>query len=313
MFNMKTHLPVYFNSNNKAFKIAINKNKININDQIQNRNNLIGIITELNNNYAIISWDDGTFERIRLNEFRNLLQNKELIKISNTGITKQIKKSINISTSSIKDLVNMAIEKGIIDNSDKELEILKLESFDQQALNEYKNNILNFNTDGEVYSLSEDEANDSIAISKEEQEAMKMLNTLRPKKHITATSLNDTESRSLVDVKDFNNYRDISFSNIDSITTPPTFEESLLKLADNENNENNNIDIKDNDMSLDDIISQVQSESKIKQNNNKIFLNTPFQGLTRPLITGANKDNINSVNTAFSELFSPEMWSINGR
>lgn len=305
---MKTHLPVYTQySNNQIFRIAINKNKFHINDQIKNEQNLIGTITEQNDKYIIVSWDDNTFERIKIADFQKMLSNKELIKVNSISI--KPKKQIINANASVEELVNLAIEKGIIDVSDKELEMVKVEAFDKKALNEYKKNILNFSTDGDVYSLNEDEVNIQENISEEEKQAMQMLNKLRPKKIQSTININNTDSRSLKHIKDTKN---ITFANINSLEAPINFEDSLMKLANNTTS--NDIDNSfQNEMSLDDIISEISNESTIKQNNNKVFLNTPLQGLTRPLITGVNKDNINPVNSAFSELFSPEMWSTIGR
>lgn len=305
---MKTHLPVYTQySNNQIFRIAINKNKFHINDQIKNEQNLIGTITEQNDKYIIVSWDDNTFERIKIADFQKMLSNKELIKVNNISI-KPKKQIINANTS-VEELVNLAIEKGIIDASDKELEMVKVEAFDKKALNEYKKNILNFSTDGDVYSLNEDEVNIQENISEEEKQAMQMLNKLRPKKIQSTININNTDSRSLKHIKDTKN---VTFANIDSLEAPINFEDSLMKLANNTTSNDIGNNFQD-EMSLDDIISEISNESTIKQNNNKVFLNTPLQGLTRPLITGVNKDNINPVNSAFSELFSPEMWSTIGR
>lgn len=301
---MKTHLPVYTKySNNQIFRIAINKNKFHINDQIKNEQNLIGTITEQNDKYIIVSWDDNTFERIKIADFQKMLSNKELIKVDSVSI--KPKKQIINANASVEELVNLAIEKGIIDASDKELEMVKVEAFDKKALNEYKKNILNFSTDGDVYSLNEDEVNIQENISEEEKQAIQMLNKLRPKKIQSTININNTDSRSLKHIKDTKN---VTFANIDSLETPINFEDSLMKLANNTTSNDIDNNFQD-EMSLDDIISEISNESTIKQNNNKVFLNTPLQGLTRPLITGVNKDNINPVNSAFSELFSPEMWS----
>lgn len=305
---MKTHLPVYTQySNNQIFRIAINKNKFHINDQIKNEQNLIGTITEQNDKYIIVSWDDNTFERIKIADFQKMLSNKELIKVNNISI--KPKKQIINANASVEELVNLAIEKGIIDASDKELEMVKIEAFDKKALNEYKKNILNFSTDGDVYSLNEDEVNIQKNISEEEKQAIQMLNKLRPKKIQSTININNTDSRSLKHIK---NTKNVTFANIDSLEAPINFEDSLMKLANNTTSNDIDNNFQD-EMSLDDIISEISNESTIKQNNNKVFLNTPLQGLTRPLITGVNKDNINPVNSAFSELFSPEMWSTIGR
>lgn len=305
---MKTHLPVYTQyPNNRIFRIAINKNKFHINDQIKNEQNLIGTITEQNDKYIIVSWDDNTFERIKIADFQKMLSNKELIKVNNISI--KPKKQIINANASVEELVNLAIEKGIIDASDKELEMVKVEAFDKKTLNEYKKNILNFSTDGDVYSLNENEVNIQENISEEEKQAMQMLNKLRPKKIQSTININNTDSRSLKHIKDTKN---VTFANIDSLEAPINFEDSLMKLANNTTSNDIDNNFQD-EMSLDDIISEISNESTIKQNNNKVFLNTPLQGLTRPLITGVNKDNINPVNSAFSELFSPEMWSTIGR
>lgn len=336
-------------------------NVINIDDYVKNNyNNLYGKVINKDNQYIVIAWDDNTYERIKL----EILDNS-LIKISAKEYTDNVStsennllkndflkndkpvqpKPVKKNKTEIEQLVNLAVEKGIIDFNDIEVETAKIESFDAKALQQYKDMVTNFNDDGEVTSLSSEEikTQNIQGLSPDEIKAQNMLQQLKQQRGIVPArqkniDVNNTDSRSL---KDINNEQ-VTFINTNNGTVVNkqrmSFEDSLFDSLQNDTTkfqdeikDNNKNFKKDNDSSLDEsfvnnessinsetfvndeeqlnsIMNQLEEENK----NTSNFLKLPFNGITKPLLINA-PDNINPVNTAFKDLFSPDMWTSLGR
>lgn len=282
-----------------------------------------------------------------------------------------------LKQSAAQELVQLAIDKGIIDENDKEIEIIKVMAFDDEAFNKYKNLVLNTTVDnGEVSSIPEYEG-----LSPKEIEAYNMLNKIRQQQGTFSLSSAGSEyagdTRSIADYKntnqitfdstnhgtkvaikqatlddglmallnsqsplqsssssplqssqDVNNYTN---TNLDADGFSMDFNSNLDGNSFNNNSYNNNssssnsnydlsaVNDSYSDLSLEAIMDQIKQENNNSQivhnaamNNHNGFLKKPFSGLTKPLLM-SNADNINPINTAFKELFSPDMWTSIGR
>ena len=266
-----------------------------------------------------------------------------------------------------QELVQLAIDKGIIDENDKEIEIIKVMAFDDEAFNKYKDLVLNTTVDnGEVSSIPEYEG-----LSPKEIEAHNMLNKIRQQQgtfSLPSSRLGYTgDTRSIADYKntnqitfdstnhgtkvamkqatlddglmtllnsqsssllqsssplqssqDINNCTNTNF-NLDADGFSTNFNSDLDNNSSNSNYDLNAANDSYSDLSLEAIIDQVKQENDNSQtvhnaaiNNHNGFLKKPFSGLTKPLLM-SNADNINPINTAFKELFSPDMWTSIGR
>ena len=301
---------------------------------------------------------------------------KNAVKISKKGLSAE-------NDNKITQLINLALNKGIIDPDEVETEKLKLTAFDDEALKQYEEMLNNTSDEGEVISLSESQI-DTSGLSPQEAEAQNMLHKLKHQRGISTTSrqkninVNDVNSRSLHDMEKTaitymntnngqtinnsqvslddsllqalsnNNYQSDNYSNnnnyqsnnyqsdndisndnsfdIDNIdsnnninfnnTFGNNFSNSSNNSFDNNfnnnhnnygNNSNTNNNVNNaNAMSLDSIVEQIQ------QDNKSSFLKTPFNGLTKPLLINTS-DNINPINNAFRELFSPDMFTHMGK
>lgn len=265
-----------------------------------------------------------------------------------------------------QELVQLAIDKGIIDENDKEIEIIKVMAFDDEAFNKYKDLVLNTTADnGEVSSIPEYEG-----LYPKEIEAHNMLNKIRQQQgtfslpssgsgytgdtrsiadyknanQITFDSTNhgtkvamkqatlddglmallnsQSSSSSLQPSQNVNNYTNTNFDlDADGFSTNfnSNFNSDLDSNSSNSNYDLNTVDDSYSDLSLEAIMDQVKQENNNSQtvhnatmNNHNGFLKKPFSGLTKPLLM-SNADNINPINTAFKELFSPDMWTSIGR
>ena len=352
------NLKVNTSSLNKYYRISpqSKNNNININDYVKNNNNLYGIIKNKDDQYIVIAWNDNTYERIQLatlnkayltkiseNEYVDTIESQisplqgssiNTAFIQNASIQNN---NINKDKSEIQKLVDLAVEKGIIDQNDVDVEITKIESFDDQAFKQYKDMVLNFVDDGEVTSLSNEEI-DTSGLSPKEIQAQNMLKQLKHQHGISSTrqkniDINTTDSRSLKDLND----QKITFANTNNGTdiniSTVSLEDSLMNSLQNDNNiiQNNNNQLIDTEMdidnigfnndinislneknkeelSLDSIMNQLNNENK-EMNKNNSFLGTPFNGITKPLLINSS-DNINPVNAAFRDLFSLDMWTV---
>lgn len=348
------------------------------------------ILEKCINNYDISVYNNNTL--IKSSTIKNILFNKNSSitgqnnKINTNSIKQSTAKNTSVNNQNkhenpikliesnnilneAKEIVNLALSKGMIDESDFELELLKIEAFDKDTFEQYKNEVLNFSINGEVSSSIEENTN-LDGLTKEEIEAQNMLNTLRKERGIfkskNTIDIKNAETRSLKDTKYDNNniFRDISFANTNNGTNfnakPPTLEESLENIIndnlpvnntsrklkkiqaikhanDHYNNSFNNLnndfnddlynDFNDNynnnsnsteEFSLDEIITNLNNESNMKKTSQlsagqKSFLSMPLSGITKPLILGSDNEGINSINNAYKELFSEDMWSIGKR
>ena len=361
---------------NKKF---FNKDCFNENDYVKNDNGLIGFIKSRDNNQIVVSWNDNTYERIQLANINNYLhkitkkdyiqensvnndsfQDLSLIKEENSindkeninDMQKKIaeledklnnKQKNQVKYNAAKELVSLAISKGILDENDEEIEILKILSFSEEDFNKYKEMLLtsvsSINADEEVSSLTDDD-NENIddGLSPEEKEAQQMLNKLRGGNRKKLSFANaDGESRSLKNLsqQSFMSNK-ITYANTNGGTTlnaqQVTLDDGLMSMfADSSPSPSPQTDnfirqasVTDNNfdeasfnnlsesnqaenLSLDEIFASSSPQPQQQQTNS--FLKTPLNGITKPLLIASSSDNINPINNAFKELFSPDMWT----
>lgn len=329
VMNAKTHLKTIKNNLKKQqrYRIAVNSHALanrsfDKNDYVKNIYGIYGIVSKKENNQIIVSWNDNTYERIQLENINNYLSKideeeyqlhnnkipdiekvqlqQKVAELENKITNKQVKQ---VKYDAATELVDLAINKGIVDENDRDIEVMKVEAFDDSAFEQYKEMVLNFSTEGgEVSSLAlqQQQNVDTDGLSKEEIEAKNMLAQLKFQRGISSSNINTnmefSDSRSLNDIS--TNMNRITFANTNNgkqvLNKPVTFDDTLASMELAKSATVQNIDTK------------VEEESA----NN--FLKSPISGLTKPLLIDAS-NNINSMNTAFKELFSPDMWTSIGR
>ena len=200
----------------------------------------------------------------------------------------------------------------MIDEDDKDLELLKVAAFDDDTFEQYQNEVLNFSTTGEVSSMQEDQT-DIPGLSKQEIEAQNMLAKRKFELGISTPRQNNVdiktvESRSTRDVGERNQ---ITFENIGQWEKPKSLEDALLSLDDgsmdnlsydsmfNDNSNNN-----DNVNIIDDITGTYELEKTLHKQANV------SHGITKPLIMGQSTPAYMApTNSNFSELFSQLNWT----
>ena len=282
-----------------------------IGDHIQNTDGLTGIIASKNNNLYIVDWNDNTKERIKFamadgyiskyevkeeEQKPNIEEIKEQYQEKKEKAMATNKKVQTIKMNSAQQVISLAVDKGMIDQDDAELELMKLSSMDDAAFAEYEENVINFTTDGhEVYSEKPAEVDeDFTGLTEEQIEAKKKLNELKKSGIITSSSLSNTymastEKRSL---------KDLDSRPFDINSRPETLEDAFVKLMDDFENQ------------------QVKSTTKVAGITRHA---EPHQGLQQPLIMGsANNDNSltngfsNSLTSNLSRLLQNMDWTTPG-
>ena len=222
------------------------------------------------------------------------------------------KQDNSIKKHATEEIVDLAIQKGMIDEDDKDLELLKVAAFDDDTFEQYQNEVLNFSTTGEVSSMQEDQT-DIPGLSKQEIEAQNMLAKRKFELGISTPKQNNVdiktvESRSTRDVGERNQ---ITFENIGQWEKPKSLEDALLSLDDgsmdnlsydsmfNDNSNNN-----DNVNIIDDITGTYELEKTLHKQANV------SHGITKPLIMGQSTPAYMApTNSNFSELFSQLNWT----
>lgn len=367
---------------NKNYLIRISKNEYS--DNINYVDTIESQISPLQTSTVNTASSQDNFIE---NDFTNN-QSTENEQVMEKNTVKISKKELSAENNKITQLINLALNKGIIDPDEVETEKLKLTAFDDAALKQYEEMLNNTSDEGEVISLSESQI-DTSGLSPQEAEAQNMLHKLKHQRGISTMSrqrninVNDVNSRSLHDMEktaitymntnngqtinnsqvslddsllqalsnnnyQSNNYQSDNYSNsnnyqnnnnyqndsyqdnndisnnnsfdIDNIDSNSninfnnTFDKNFNSDYNNNhnnygNNSNSNINNNVNNanvMSLDSIVEQIQRDNKSS------FLKTPFNGLTKPLLINTS-DNINPINNAFRELFSPDMFTHMGK
>jgi hypothetical protein len=216
------------------------------------------------------------------------------------------KKSNVMKEKIAKELVDMAVLKSIIDEDDRELEITKILSFDDNAFEEYKNSILDYQTgEGEVTS-SVDTVPAETSMTEAEKALLKIKNnggkgiigdfskeldtpvrTNQEARPVANTASLSSEKRTLASIRD-DKY---TFATKDCL--PPSFEESFTEILSEHVN------------------SIPQPRQKIAESVEKElpgFEN--IQGLKKPIrIANSNATSYPS-NTNISDLIGSLDWTI---
>lgn len=133
------------------------------------------------------------------------------------------------------ELVDLAIQKGMIDEDDRETEILKVSSFNDEGFARYESEVIAFCDDGgEVTSLNQMQADTQESItnvmSPEEIQAQNMLAKLKFERGISSGSqkLQDISQVETRYAGDSGYKTKVTFDNKDNLQKPPSFEEALL-------------------------------------------------------------------------------------
>lgn len=176
-------------SNNEALKnykinIKLNsyyKDKFYVNDEvIVKQDKRKGIISKINNNYIFVTYSDKTIERFNKLNAKEYLeyvddvqeqvspltpQNLQANDFSNVPIDKvaektynkvKQKKELNEKEQKIVDIINLGIQKGLIDKDDFEQEKLACSLMNENDLQDYIDNINEFSSQSIVTSKTEE-------------------------------------------------------------------------------------------------------------------------------------------------------------
>ena len=320
-------LPVHASENNNIITV------FNINDYVKNKDNLYGIINLKTDDYIIVNWSDNTRERINTHlleddylkkitesEYKeNVIEKLPKPDVEKLKLEKQVKtleaklnngKINQVKEKTAQEIIDLAIMKGLLDENDSDMEMVRILAMSDEEFEHYQQNILDTPAlNGDVYSAEELKQEDYAGLSKQEIEAKQELAKLRMAGKVASpisNNINTGESRSLSDVKfDYSNNQ-----------LPETMEESLLK-AMNALDSNNDtwIDPFENS-SFENNISENNNSQNINQNKsiNASFLNIPFEGPTKPLSLGANSPGmITPATSNFDALFSQLDWTMPGQ
>ena len=124
-------------------------------------------------------------EMIILNDNPSVLQKaKQLIQKHKVEEEELQTQTNNAKYTAANEIVELGIQKGMIDKDDKEVELMKLSTLSDTEFADYKQQVLAFNPlDAEIESLTEkpDNPEEYAGLSEDEIEAKKMLNHLRGK------------------------------------------------------------------------------------------------------------------------------------
>jgi hypothetical protein len=114
-------------------------------------------------------------------------------------------KEENEKEKNITDIINLGISKGLIDKDEFEVEKVKLSMMGERDFEEYKDNILSFNSKSVVTSLKEDEEDEQLT------EGEKMLKRIKNGENLVASNMDfekfsggSNESRSLENIASYN-------------------------------------------------------------------------------------------------------------
>ena len=208
----------------------------------------------------------------------------------------------NMKEKVANELVDLAISKGMIDADDKDLEIVKLSSLNDEEMRIYEQDVINFSDDGNIVELAnEAETDDDYAgLTEEEIEAKKMLGSLRLKgsaPSVPQVAKSSAESRNLSEVKyDSANVDPRTFTNNQN-----ELEESLASYLGN---------IPDNVETKATASSDVKKSRKAIQRHAGLHEQKSLpgfenlQGLTKPLVMGSSEQfkSSNSISDMFKDL-----------
>jgi len=270
---------------NKNYLIRISKNEYS--DNINYVDTIESQISPLQTSTVNTASSQDNFTKNNLTG-NNHTESEQVIEKNAVKISKKELSAEN--NNKITQLINLALNKGIIDPDEVETEKLKLTAFDDEALKQYEEMLNNTSDEGEVISLSESQI-DTSGLSPQEAEAQNMLHKLKHQRGISTMSrqknvnVNDVNSRSLHDMEktaitymNTNNGQTINNSQV-------SLDDSLLQALSNNNYQNNN-----------DISNSYQNNNSYQGNNN-ISDNNSFD------IDNIDLNNNNNFNNTFSNNF----------
>lgn len=342
--------------------LNVTKDIFNENDYVKNSDGLVGKIQSKDDMQVIIKWNDGTSERVRLNMIDDYLSKANKDEFISDESSKKVNLDEIVATKKIKDLenklankdvmvakdaaatelANLAAKKGMIDDDDIDMEILRIISMSEDEFLKYQQAVLDYQADdSEVTSYREDANVDYSGLSESEIRAQKELAKLKQLGKVDlsnrSVSVNNSSSRRLLnDIKLDNEYnipqKEVSmeealaekFGNLFNASLSSN--QSTNQRAILQNNFNNQLTYS-NEVNPIDISSsppaQVEVElmpassnennqvvnndflqnSSTNQQNQSDFLKVPFEGITKPLSLGTEElYNITSSNPLVDSL-----------
>ena len=345
------HLPIYRTFNSHCYRVVKPVKKIypifkdiKINDMISNVQGLVGTIKEKDAEQIIVAWNDNTFERIKkaaLNEskeYKYHYPETNFQEQPKTTVNKKAIKTVSIEETSdidtAEELVKLAVDKKMIEANDYDLELIKVQAFDKETFDKYKKDVLSYHLSGEVSSSEEQEDKEIEHLTPEQKEAHKMLHKLRQNEvNVPIEMGSSNERRSLTDIQQ-NNGDFSSLIKAQAMQKPMSLDDSFQLLAQqldsNQPLVQSESSIQDNtefgDLDLDQLIKEAAVEVDTDINNNLMnkaansyqtvnktnFLQKPFDGITKPLLSGTAEDTSMGANV-FKELFDTQFWTTIGR
>ena len=151
-----------------------------VGDKVQSKSDdLFGRINDIKNNRLYIKWEDNVLEKIKLDFWQeeveivdnandtdfdntindNVIDDSEIIESMNIQHQLNIieHERIQDKTNQIKDklaseIIDMAIMKGLVDADDKDVEMMKVLSMDDDSFSKYQKDIVDYDVSGDVTS-----------------------------------------------------------------------------------------------------------------------------------------------------------------
>lgn len=197
------------------------KNNLKVKSKvINNDTGTHGLISSLDNKYVNIIWEDQTREKFAYNEVDKYLSIFDS-NVANDDAKQQkqhhIKKEkIEIDDSTIEGLINKAISKHIIDESDREIELVTLSSMSKEELEDYRIN-LNNESDDDVEDVNPEKFTE-INSNKNLSEAEKMLLKIRHGGPVIGGFVEDNNDYSNNNINDIDSHESRDLSSIKAAT-----------------------------------------------------------------------------------------------
>lgn len=289
-------------------------------------------------------------ENIISNDSPSVLQEaKQLIQQHKINTDTQQKVENNAKYAAANEIVELGIQKGMIDKDDKDVELMTVSTLSDTEFEDYKQRVLAFNPlDAEVESLTERPINpeEYAGMSENEIEAKKMLNHLRGK-GAASFSANSFQSNSYDDFSNESGPRNLHDLGEDSAmdklikqqansdtsnykTQTQDLEENLYNLLGDklreveshsmnevfDNKSLKHVARRTNDSYLSESFSQEEDVNLDELFSNKKTARRELkgfenlQGPTKPLMFGQSEPSYkNPMNTSLSEMFANLDWS----
>ena len=329
--------------------LNVTKDIFNENDYVKNSDGLVGKIQSKDDMQVIIKWNDGTSERVRLNMIDDYLskankdefisdESNKKVNLDEIVATKKIKdlenKLANKDVMAAKDavateLANLAAKKGMIDDDDIDMEILRIISMSEDEFLKYQQAVLDYQADdSEVTSYREDANVDYSGLSENEIRAQQELAKLKQLGKVDlpnrSVSTDSSSTRLLNDIKLDNEYnipqKEVSmeealvekFGDLFNVSLSSDQSANLRTILQNNfnnqltySNEVNPIDISSSPTLPTQVEVELMPASSNENNqvvndnflqslstnqqNQSDFLKVPFEGITKPLSLGTEE------------------------